>query len=119
MTRYQDSDQGWYLFTYSTNDNITLKRSQSLTDDWDNADEIVVFNPDPDSGLPYATDVGLTPFQIHHVLTPAALGTRNPQHLRRVVYNLQRDSRLRCTTSSRRCYMSFRVSSRQPQNVRA
>lgn len=53
MTRYDD----WYLFTYSTNDNITLKRSMSLTDNWDHAEEIAVFVPDPNSGDPWATDV--------------------------------------------------------------
>lgn len=53
MTRYDD----WYLFTYTTDENITLKRSHSLTDNWDNADERVVFNPDPMSSLPYSTDV--------------------------------------------------------------
>lgn len=57
MTRYQSNGEGWYLLTYSTNINVTLKRSQSLTDDWDTAEERVVFIPDPDSGLPYATDV--------------------------------------------------------------
>jgi hypothetical protein len=53
MTRYDD----YYLFTFSTNDNITLKRSKTLTADWDNAETRVVFNPDAKSGLPYATDV--------------------------------------------------------------
>ena len=57
MTQYDDSGSMWYLFTYSTNDNITLKRSRSLTTDWDNADERLVLKPDPNSGLPYATDV--------------------------------------------------------------
>lgn len=55
MTRYDD----WYLFTYSTNDNITLRRSRSLTDNWDDAETRVVFNPDPESGEPWATDVCL------------------------------------------------------------
>ncbi|KAF4622653.1 hypothetical protein G7Y89_g14375 [Cudoniella acicularis] len=50
---------------YSTNDNITLKRSQSLTDDWDHAEEGVVFNPDPDSGLPYETDLWAP--EIHNI----------------------------------------------------
>jgi GH43 family beta-xylosidase len=59
MTRYQSDGEGWYLFTYSTNTNVTLKRSQSLTDDWDNAEERVVFIPDPNSGLPYSTDVNV------------------------------------------------------------
>lgn len=76
MTRYQDSEQGWYLFTYTTSDNITLKRSQSLTDDWDNVEEKVVFKPDPDSGLPYATDVCLPPWKIGHVLTRSSFGRR-------------------------------------------
>ncbi|KAE8441027.1 hypothetical protein EG329_006091 [Mollisiaceae sp. DMI_Dod_QoI] len=65
MTRYQSNGEGWYLFTYSTNDNVTLRRSQSLTDDWDHADERVVFNPDPDSGLPYATDLWAP--EIHNI----------------------------------------------------
>lgn len=56
MTRYKD----WYLFTYSTNDNITLKRSHRLTDNWDNAEEKLIFKPDPDSGEPWATDVRCT-----------------------------------------------------------
>lgn len=55
MTRYDD----YYLFTFSTNDNITLKRSKTLTADWDNSETRVVFNPDANSGLPYATDVSI------------------------------------------------------------
>ena len=53
MTRYDD----YYLFTFSTNTNITLKRSKSLTDDWDFAESKVVFTPNPESMLPYSTDV--------------------------------------------------------------
>lgn len=63
MTRYDD----WYLLTYTTNDNITLKRSHSLTDNWDDAETRVVFNPDPNSGEPWATDVRFA------VLTPYTL----------------------------------------------
>lgn len=53
MTHYDGS----YLFTYSTNDNITLKRSRAMTDNWDNAEEKLLFNPNPSSGAPWATDV--------------------------------------------------------------
>lgn len=56
MTRFND----WYLFTYTTNDNITLKRSRHLTDNWDFAEEKLVFSPDPESGNPWATDVLFT-----------------------------------------------------------
>ena len=49
--------EGWYLFTYSTNDNITLKRSRTLTDNWDLAETKLLFKPDPSSGDPWSTDV--------------------------------------------------------------
>ena len=49
--------EGWYLFTYSTNDNITLKRSRALTDNWDLAETKLIFKPDPSSGDPWSTDV--------------------------------------------------------------
>ncbi|KAJ5624198.1 alpha-N-arabinofuranosidase 2 [Penicillium lagena] len=61
MTRYN----GWYFFTYSTNDNITLKRSRAMTDNWDNAEEKLLFNPDPSSGEPWATDLWAP--EIHHI----------------------------------------------------
>ncbi|KAJ9332716.1 CAZyme family GH43 [Paecilomyces variotii] len=61
MTRYDD----WYLLTYTTNDNITLKRSHSLTDNWDDAETRVVFNPDPNSGEPWATDLWAP--EIHNI----------------------------------------------------
>lgn len=57
MTRYSVDGEDWYLLTYSTNDNITLKRSRAMTDNWDNADTRVVFNPDPDSGEAWSTDI--------------------------------------------------------------
>lgn len=60
MTRYSADGEEWYLFTYSTNDNITLRRSRSLTDNWDNQETRVVFNPEPrgqDAGQPWSTDI--------------------------------------------------------------
>ncbi|KAF2154936.1 glycoside hydrolase family 43 protein [Myriangium duriaei CBS 260.36] len=45
---------GQYLMTYTTNDNITLLRSSSLTD-WNNAEVKSVFTPPP--GLNYSTDL--------------------------------------------------------------
>lgn len=58
MTRYVDADGlDWYLFTCTTNDNITLWRSRSLTDNWDHAESRVVFSPDPTSGEPWSTDL--------------------------------------------------------------
>jgi GH43 family beta-xylosidase len=57
MTRYSLNGEEWYLFTYTTNDNITLRRSKALTDNWDNVETRVVFNPNPDSGEPWATDI--------------------------------------------------------------
>ncbi|KAJ5085696.1 alpha-N-arabinofuranosidase 2 [Penicillium argentinense] len=52
MVHHED----WYLSTYSTNDNITLKRSRALTDNWDNAETKLVFKPDSSSGEPWSTD---------------------------------------------------------------
>ncbi|CAI7568344.1 unnamed protein product [Penicillium pancosmium] len=54
---YMVHHDGWYLFTYSTNDNITLKRSRSLTDNWDTAETKLLFKPDPESGDPWSTDL--------------------------------------------------------------
>lgn len=66
MTRYTDSaGEEWYLFTCSTNDNITLWRSKALTDNWDHAESRVVFNPDPASGEPWATDLWAP--EIHNI----------------------------------------------------
>ncbi|KAK9418872.1 hypothetical protein SUNI508_07644 [Seiridium unicorne] len=67
MTRYTADDGDWYLFTYTTNDNITLKRSRYLTDNWDNADTRVVFNPDPvtDLGQPWSTSLWAP--EIHNI----------------------------------------------------
>ncbi|KAK2596817.1 hypothetical protein N8I77_012710 [Diaporthe amygdali] len=45
MTRYSVNGDEWYLFTYSTNDNITLRRSRALTDNWDHQETRVVFKP--------------------------------------------------------------------------
>ncbi|GAM85845.1 hypothetical protein ANO11243_038530 [Dothideomycetidae sp. 11243] len=45
---------GQYLMTYTTNDNITLLRSSSLTD-WDNAEVKLVFAPP--TGQNYSTDL--------------------------------------------------------------
>ena len=53
MTGYSD----WYLFSFSTNDNITLKRSKSLTQNWDFEETKVVFETDPNAGKPYSTDL--------------------------------------------------------------
>jgi hypothetical protein len=52
MTHYDD----YYLFTFSTNDNITIKRSHNLTTDWDYAETKVVFKPNA-SDCPYCTDL--------------------------------------------------------------
>ncbi|KAK6858637.1 alpha-N-arab-like proteininofuranosidase [Apiospora arundinis] len=49
MTKDKSEGQEWYLYTFSTNDNITLKRSRSLTDNSDDAEARTVFNPDPKS----------------------------------------------------------------------
>lgn len=60
MTRYSLGGDDWYLFTYTTNDNITLRRSRSLTDNWDDAEARVVFSPDSsgeDAGQPWSTDI--------------------------------------------------------------
>jgi hypothetical protein len=59
MLRFMVHHDGWYLFTYSTNDNITLRRSRSLTDNWDMAETKLLFKPDPESGDPWSTDVSL------------------------------------------------------------
>ena len=53
MTTYDS----YYLFTFSTNSNITLKRSHSLTSNWDFAETKVVFNPDPDGGQPWSLNL--------------------------------------------------------------
>jgi GH43 family beta-xylosidase len=52
MTHYDD----YYLFAFSTNDNITIKRSHNLTTDWDYAETKVVFKPNA-SDCPYCTDL--------------------------------------------------------------
>ncbi|KAL8364527.1 hypothetical protein RB595_003689 [Gaeumannomyces hyphopodioides] len=65
MTRYSVGGEDWYLFTYTTNDNITLKRSKFLTDNWDNAESRVIFNPDPNSGEPWSTDIWAP--EIHNI----------------------------------------------------
>ena len=60
MTRYSSDGEEWYLFTYSTNDNITLRRSKALTDNWDYQETRVVFSPDSrgqDAGQPWSTDL--------------------------------------------------------------
>ncbi|KAK8112305.1 Arabinanase/levansucrase/invertase [Apiospora kogelbergensis] len=61
MTKYTTSEgQEWYLYTFSTNDNITLKRSRFLTDNWDDAETRVIFNPDAkgvDAGKPWSTSI--------------------------------------------------------------
>ncbi|PSR88765.1 alpha-N-arabinofuranosidase 2 [Coniella lustricola] len=66
ITKYTDaSGQLWYLFTYTTNDNITLKRSKALTDNWDYAETRVVFNPNSTSGEPWSTDLWAP--EIHNI----------------------------------------------------
>lgn len=66
MTRYTDPDgEDWYLFTYTTNNNITLKRSKALTDNWDYAETRVVFKPDATSGEPWSTDLWAP--EIHNI----------------------------------------------------
>ncbi|KAI1321960.1 alpha-N-arabinofuranosidase 2 [Xylariaceae sp. FL0255] len=66
MTKYNDVDgSSWYLFTYTTNDNVTLKRQRRLTDNWDYAESRVIFNPDPNSGMPWSTDLWAP--EIHNI----------------------------------------------------
>lgn len=68
MTRYSVNGDEWYLFTYSTNDNITLRRSRALTDNWDHQETRVVFNPDSrgqDAGQPWSTDIWVGNFSIN------------------------------------------------------
>lgn len=65
MTRYTADGEDWYLFTYSTNDNITLKRSRSLTDNWDDAESRVVFSPNASSGDPWSTSLWAP--EIHNI----------------------------------------------------
>lgn len=65
MTKYTADGEDWYLFTYTTNSNITLKRSRYLTDNWDNAESRVVFNPDPTSGEPWSTSLWAP--EIHNI----------------------------------------------------
>ncbi|KAF2005847.1 glycoside hydrolase family 43 protein [Amniculicola lignicola CBS 123094] len=45
---------GYYYMTYTTNDNITLLRSNELTN-WNDAESRLIFKPEP--GLPYSTDI--------------------------------------------------------------
>ncbi|ORY55849.1 alpha-N-arabinofuranosidase 2 [Pseudomassariella vexata] len=68
MAKYSADGEDWYIFTYTTNDNITLKRSKSLTDNWDLAETRTVFKPDPtgdDSGQPWSTDIWAP--EIHNI----------------------------------------------------
>ncbi|CAJ2500772.1 Uu.00g036250.m01.CDS01 [Anthostomella pinea] len=67
MTRYTDPEDGeeWYLFTFSTNTNVTLRRSRFLTDNWDDAETRVVFNPDASSGDPWSTSLWAP--EIHNI----------------------------------------------------
>ncbi|KAI1205675.1 glycoside hydrolase family 43 protein [Annulohypoxylon truncatum] len=65
MTRYTVNGEDWYLFTYTTNTNITLRRSRYLTDNWDNAESRVVFNPDANSGEPWSTSLWAP--EIHNI----------------------------------------------------
>ena len=59
ITKYSHGGEDWYLFTYTTTTNITLRRSKALTDNWDNAETRLVFSPDPeaDAGQPWSTSV--------------------------------------------------------------
>lgn len=65
MTRYTIDGGDWFLFTYSTNDNITLRRSKALTDNWDNAETRTVFNPNKTSGEAWSTDLWAP--EIHNI----------------------------------------------------
>ena len=69
MTRYSLVEgEDWYLFTYTLNDNITLRRSKALTDNWDDVETRVVFNPDSsgeDAGQPWSTDIWAP--EIHNI----------------------------------------------------
>ncbi|KAI5922098.1 alpha-N-arabinofuranosidase 2 [Camillea tinctor] len=65
MTRYTTDGADWYLFTYTTNSNITLRRSRYLTDNWDESESRVVFNPDPNSGEPWSTSLWAP--EIHNI----------------------------------------------------
>lgn len=60
MIKYSSGGEDWYLLTYSTNRNITLRRSKYMTDNWDDADAVVIFKPEPegkDAGQPWSTDI--------------------------------------------------------------
>lgn len=57
ITKYTIDGQLWYLFTCSTNDNITIWRSKALTDNWDNAESRAVFTPDQSKGDPWSTSI--------------------------------------------------------------
>jgi len=66
MTKYNDvNGDSWYLFTYTTNSNITLRRSRCLTDNWDHTESRVIFNPDPKSGEPWSTSLWAP--EIHNI----------------------------------------------------
>ena len=65
MTRYSMDGEDWYLFTYSTNDNITIKRSRYLTDNWDTAETKCIFQPDANSREPWSTDIWAP--EIHNI----------------------------------------------------
>ncbi|KAI0020793.1 glycoside hydrolase family 43 protein [Xylariomycetidae sp. FL0641] len=65
MTKYRSHGEDWYLFTYSTNENITLKRSRYMTTNWDHAESRVIFKPDPTSGEPWSTDLWAP--EIHNI----------------------------------------------------
>ncbi|KAF3762149.1 family 43 glycoside hydrolase [Cryphonectria parasitica EP155] len=66
ISKYTDIDgQQWYLFTYTTNDNITIRRSKALTDNWDHAEERVVFNPNNTGGEAWSTSLWAP--EIHNI----------------------------------------------------
>ncbi|KAK6223371.1 hypothetical protein LQW54_000488 [Pestalotiopsis sp. IQ-011] len=67
ITRYTADDGDWYLFTYTTNDNVTLRRSRYLTDNWDEIETRAVFTPDPveDKGQPWSTSLWAP--EIHNI----------------------------------------------------
>lgn len=80
MTKYSLGGDDWYLFTYTTNDNITLRRSRSLTDNWDDAEARVVFSPDSsgeDAGQPWSTDIWAP--EVHTSLGPGTSSSLRPR----------------------------------------
>lgn len=80
VVKYSIEGETWYLFTCSTNDNITIKRSKTLTDNWDlYAETRTIFNPDGKSGEPWSSSLWAP--EIHNISgTWYAIFTATPDH---------------------------------------